>query len=220
MGLLYSSRRALLDEAVAAPWWDPDGEGLCVWAAYQSVGATSFAASLVDRSPSTNTAVDPGGAATPGWNAVNGWIFDGIANYLTTTFVPQNDQSQSVLVQFTGIANQNVICGQSDAAGRRFQILPNRLGAHIRYTNGGSADQPPSLLAGNLGIAGNQGYRNGGADGAPIGAWVGAAVASFLIGTNSVMATFCACNIQALAIYDCTLTAPQMLAIATAMAAL
>jgi len=224
MGLLYSSRRALLDRAVAAvPWWDPNNEGLCAWSAYQPVGAASFAASILDLSGNGNDAGDPGGAATPGWDAINGWVFDGVGDYLTTTFVPANDQSQSILVQYTGAAANNAATlGTDNAANRMFQIFPNTVAANVVYRNGNQVAVAPGLIAGNLGIAGNQGYRNGAADGGAIGAWAGVSALAVYIGctNNGAPIFFRACNIQAVAIYDCILTAPQMLAIATAMAAL
>lgn len=223
MGMLYSSRRALLDSRAAFPWWDPNGGGLCVWSAYQPIGAASFAASLVDLSENGNPAGDPGGAATPVWDAVNGWRPDGIQTYLTTTFNPQTDQSQSMLVQFTNAAVSNGrIAGAQAAANRRFTLTPNSAAGGNTYENGGLINGAAGAFpAGNIGVAGNQGYRNGVADGAPIGAWGAAIPDTVYIGAWGAPAGFFKdVDIQALAIYDCVLTAPQMLAIATAMAAL
>jgi hypothetical protein len=229
--LFYGSHAAVIQSDIggmrvwkgtgaAAPvpdWWDPNVEGLCIWAAYQPKGALNFAASLVDLSGTGNDAIDPGGANTPGWDAVNGWTFDGIAQYLVTTFVPDNDQSQSVLVQFTDVTNTFWALGQFDAANRSFAICPNR--PNVRYDNGTARTVVPSLLAGNLGIAGDQGYRNGVADGAVMAGWGGAAVLPVTIGARSGVA-YGALYIQSLALYTCVLTAPQMLAVETAMALL
>lgn len=214
-----------LPDDAANPWWDPAGAGLCVWGAWQAKGVADFATSLVDLSGNGNNLVDPGGAGTPGWNAINGWIFDGIANYLTTTFVPQNDGSQSMLIQFSNIpapaATQ--ICGADNGANRRFAISPYRAGTNVLYMQGGITTIAPGLTAGNFGIGGQQGYRNGVADGAAIGAWAGASVNVVGVGAwiaGGGAATFQNCNVQAFVIYDCSLIAPQMLAVATAMAAL
>ena len=207
--------------AAAADWWDPNGDGLCVWAAYQPKGAANQAASYVDLSGNGNNA---GVGVAPTWDAVNGWKFNGVNQYLTTTFVPQNDQSQSVLVQFTNVANTGGLVGLRSPIGEYIYIRPNTSG-RCYYIHG--AGVPVSTLgglaAGNSAIAGAVGYRNGAADialnpfagGVPaLGLWIAAlnnlgAPAFLLLG-----------YIQALAIYDCTLTAPQVLAVAAAMSAL
>lgn len=81
-------------------WWDPDSEGLCSWSAYQSKGATSYTASLTDLSGNSHNAST---GVQPDWDATNGWKFDGVEDYLLTTFVPQTDATQSVLVQYTNL---------------------------------------------------------------------------------------------------------------------
>jgi len=191
-----------------------------VWAAYQPKGAVSFAASLLDISGKGNNAGDPGGAGTPTWDTVNGWTFDGVAQYLTTTFRPSNDQTQSGICQFSGaITAGGFLFGCDQAALREFGIVPQ----WVEYNNGNQALVGPALAAGNLAVAGAQGYRNGAAEGAAIGAWAGATVQNLYIGCKldtGVPGNFLQCNIQALAIYDCTLTATQISAIAARMASL
>ena len=76
-------RRRLLVPTAASPGsWDPDNEGLDIWAAYEPDGAGSFAGSLQDQSDQNNDASDPGGLNTPTWAAVTGWTFDGVYDYL------------------------------------------------------------------------------------------------------------------------------------------
>ena len=214
--------RALMGPRGVFRWWDPNNEGLCVHCAFQPKGAGSFAASLIDLTGNGNNAGDPGGAATPAWAALTGWTFDGIGDYLTTNFTPQNDQSQSMLVQYTNVTNNGTLCGTNEGANRRYKICPDNGANQVQYFNGVIIQTIPLLLAGNLGIAGNQGYRNGAADGGAIGAWGVAATVGCAIGAEMVIAAaaFCACSIQAIVLYDCVLTAPQMLSVATAMAAL
>lgn len=210
----------LLMQRKLGNWWDPDNEGLCIYQAQQPKGAVSFAASLLDISGTGNNAGDPGGVATPPWDAVNGWKFDGIADYLTTTFVPQNDQSQTVIVQFTNVTNLGYLCGVSVGGGRRLTIRPDSGGGTgVRYENGGAVLVVPALLAGNLALAGDRGYRNGVAEGAAMAAWGAPIVLTLTIGARSG-AIWGAVYVQAFAIYDCTLTAPQLLSIANAMALL
>ena len=209
--------------AAAANWWNPDGSIACAWAAYQPKSAASFAASLTDLTGNGNNAGDPGGAATPSWDAVNGWKFDGAGNYLTTTFTLATDQSQSVLVQYTNVTNVGYLTGMR-GNGDWMLLRPDIGAANVLYRHG-SANvlSAPRLLAGNLGIAGNQGYRNGASDGGLLAGWGGAGTTSLYIGAYNragAALTPIAAYAQAVAIYDCTLTAPQVALVAAAMAAL
>lgn len=210
-------------EAAAAPpdWWDPTGAGLCIWAAYQPIGAASLAASYVDQSGNGNNC---GPGVAPAWDAVNGWRFNGTTQWLDTLFQPQNDQSQSMLVQFTTFVQaggQHCLtgCNQAD----RWKIDLWVWAPNARYANGGFVVAPGAIVAGNMCVAGNQGYRNGAPDGAPIAGYGAALNLNTYIGAVNLWggpAQFCQVYIQAYALYDCTLTAPQVLAVATAMAAL
>jgi len=203
----------------AIPWWM--AAGVTPWAAYAPKGAASFAASLVDLTGQGHDAADPGGLATPGWDAVNGWTFDGLAQYLTTTFLPQNDQSQSAFVQFTnGLGTTRCIFGHGAGADKEF-LLFRQISTGVRYANGGLVNVGGNIAAGNLGIAGNRGYRNGVAEGAAIGAWEGAVPGTGLtIGAYAGFLYFDQVNIQSFIIYSVALDEPQAALIAAAMAAL
>lgn len=211
----------------AANWWDPNNEGLCVWSAYQPKGAASFAASILDLSGNGNNAGDPGGASTPGWTTADGWDFRAGLMWLTTTFIPQNDQSQTILCQFTNYntAQDRRLFGvENGGAARAVHVRPNEnLLNRVQYANGGAVSAVPSLAAGNLGMAGGTGYRDGVANGL-IPPWGGASTNTLFIGAYNNAgggpAGYAEVIIPALVIYDCVLTAPQVLAIATAMAAL
>lgn len=201
-------------------WWDLLGSGACVYSAYQPKGASSFAGSLVDLTGNGNDAIDPGGAGTPTWDAVNGWTFNGIANYLATTFTVQNDQSQSVVVQYTNnVATGNYLFGAK--TGTDYFTISAFSGPRIAYGNGALLAVAPQLLSGNLGVAGNQGYRNGIANGGAIGAYSGAITHSCAIGALQtalgVFGNFQSVQIQAIAFYDCVLSSAQMAAAAAIM---
>lgn len=202
----------------AANWWQAL---TCPWAVYQPKGAADFAASLLDLSGNGNHAVDPGGGDTPGWGA-DGWDLTLGDDYLTTTFVPQNDQSQTVLIQYTNatIANDKIF-GQADGVSREFNI--ELFGSNIGYRNGNIAlSGAGSPVAGNVGIAGNQGYLNGAAVGGAIGAWAGAAFQTCYIGCAQIggAVDFQSAKIAALVICDCVEAAGIMAAVAAGMAAL
>jgi len=208
--------------SAAAPvgdWWDPNIEGLCVWAAYQPKGAANLAASYVDLSGNGN---NTGPGVAPTWDAVNGWTFNGAAQYLTTAFIPQTDQSQSALVQYTNaVTVDGYLFGSSGGASRIYGIQPIYLGTSARYVNGQGGSTVPTHPAGNLAVT-NLGYRDGVADTVPFGAWAGAGIAVYIGGRNVAGALNgpLQCKIQALVLYDCILTAPQVAAVAAAMAAL
>lgn len=223
----------IVQPGAAGDWWDPNSEGLCVREAHQSKGVASFAASLTDLTGNGNDAIDPGGVNTPGWDSVNGWIFDGVrdpnGSYLITTFVPQNDQSQSGLAQFTGYSGTayyqwETFFGSYATDTRTFYADFIRTSANARFGNGEAVvGTAPSVAAGNIGVAGNQGYLNGIADGAPLPAWNGATSGACFIGAVSVGGAErnnLKANIQAQVFYDCVLTPTQFLAVKTAMAAL
>jgi len=157
---------------------------------------------------------------------VNGWTFNGTNQWLDTLFIPAITQAQSMLIQFTGVAgpwNINAICGVQTGGGN-FAVYPNYAANRVEYTNGvASIGVFPQLGAGNLGVGGNQGYRNGIAEGGALPGWGAGGPFSVYIGCWNqvgVPARFIANNTQALALYTCTLTAPQMAAIAANMAAL
>lgn len=214
----------VIQPSAAAPdWWDPNNEGLCIWAAYQPKGAANQAASYIDLSGNGNNAAV---GVAPGWDAVNGWRFNGVNQYLTTTFSPQNDQSQSMLVQFTNIVHGGAfesLCGLVGGAGLRYKIDIEVFAPRVRYANGGFVQINRNVVNGNLAVAGNQGYWNGVADGGAIGAWAGpTALVVYIGGANNagLPGFYLEGDIQAMALYDCTLTGVQVATVETAMAAL
>lgn len=206
-------------QGAAGNWWDPNVDGLCVWAAYQPKGAASLAASYLDLSGNGNNA---GVGVAPTWDAVNGWIFNGSTQYLTTTFLPETDQSQSVMIAYTNAASgYNFMFGGAGAGARLFRA--SRRATDSIFSNGGQVIAGAGNAAGTLGVAGNQGYQDGVAVGGAIEAWgAGGAFVCYIGCLNNlgVASLFQACRIQALAIYNCVLTGTQMAALHAAMAAL
>jgi len=207
----------------ANPWWDPLGEGLCIWAAYQPKGAADLASSYVDLSGNGNNA---GVGVAPTWDIVNGWKFDGLTQYLTTIFLPQNDQSQTILVQYTNLSNaalRNLFGMRGTTGGDTYFSCRAQGGGWRYYGNGAErAIAGVTPLAGNLGVSGNQGFLNGASDGLAIGIWTGAGDRVVFIGANNLGVPWdrCALYCQAFALYDCTLTAPQVLSVSNAMSLL
>lgn len=209
----------------AAPdWWDPNGVGLSCIAAYLAKGVANYAASLLDLTGNGNNLVEGNGAVP--WAAGTGWaVVEAAAQYFNTGLVPANDQSWSMFVQFAGLVNFGLIAGQSSGVNRYFFLRPDRGAGSLVYANGTNLIVAPNLLAGNTGVAGNQGYRNGAIDGGAIGAGAGVSVQNIFIGcynNGGIPANFITANIYAVAIYDGGAAAVQAeaAAIAAAMAAL
>jgi hypothetical protein len=208
-------------------WWDDFGAIGCCVGAYQGRGAANYATSLINlANPGVNDLVAILGP--PAWNAIQGWFnFALLGTAFDTGLIPAADQSWSLLIQY---ANETVAWRSPMGvvnAGANTRFLVNSVrpvpGNQVGYGNGGLVVQAPQLLTGNLGVAGNQGYRNGIADGGPIGVWGGASVLPIYVGAQNLVGAIngpTGADVWAASVYSCTLTAPQMLAVATNMAAL
>lgn len=206
---------------VAGPWWDPDNEGLCLWEAWLAKGAGAYATSLLGLVNGRNLAEVVG---APAWTDAQGW-YDFLAlggRALDTSFVPASDQSQSMIIQYANNLNANtILCGMANSGARVFSLRCAYI-AQRYYSNGGTVATGVNVAAGNQCVAGSQGYYNGVADGGPIGAWSSAPTFSVYIGARNNGAVQLSSNVEviAFALYDCVLTAPQVAAVAAAMAAL
>ena len=217
-GLRYIMPRSA---AAAAPsWWIVAGK-TCV-AAYQPKGAASLAASYTNlQNPGTYNAA-PGVAPT--WAAGTGWTFNGSTQYLDTGVIPAADQSWSLLVRYSGAVQSDFArFGCLNSGSARFFLYPYTTSSSgTGYGHGGYLLVPVSDTSGVIGFAGNQPYRNGATHGGTIGTGAGTPIA-FSIGAvnnTSVIGDYWNGTIEAIAIYDTTLTAPQVAAVSTAMAAL
>ena len=217
--------RFLSPQAAAVSWWLSGGisAGNC-YAAYAAKGAASLAASYSNlNNPGTN---DAGVGVAPTWGAATGWVFNGSTQYLTTAFLPEADQSQTVILRFSNLTSSGALTGtRGFGSGDIFAVRGSQGSNAVRYRHGAAAvDSSPQHTVGTLCIAGNQGYRDGSADGAALAGWGGAAGAypMYIGGYNNGtgMSLPDSVYIQAIAIYDTTLTAPQVLAVSNAMAAL
>ena len=206
----------------AVPWYLSGGilAANCV-AAYQPKGAASLAASYVNlANPGT---YDAALGVAPTWAAGTGWTFNGSTQWLDTGIVPAG--GYSMLVQFANaVGAGNHGHGVYAAAGQRFYVRPRSGGVSRIYGYGDTGQVIAGApAAGNMAIAGPQGYLNGVADGGAPGAWV-ATVLSIAIGAENgiglPIGNWFQGDVIAAAVYNSTLTAPQVAAVAAAMAAL
>ena len=212
------AQQLLVPTFLKNPWYDPDSSGLMPYGAHQAKKATNLTASLLDLGTNGNHLSI---GVTSGWDSVNGWVFNGTNQHLDTTFVPQNDQSQSLMLQVTGVTTGGAWAGTFDGATQAFLIM-NLVGAGY-WANGGITVTPGSALSGNLAIAGNTAYLDGIPIGGTIPTWGGAATSNLWIGCanqGGVVLYPVTANIQAIALWDTVLTNDQVAARATAMAAL
>lgn len=213
--------RVLAPQAAAVSWWLSGAISAAdCYQAHQAKGAASLAASYSNlNDPGTH---DAGVGVAPDWDAGNGWKFNGTNHYLTTTFQPDNDQSQTMIAQFTNFSDPQMLAGAANAAGNIFALRPNHASGSVYY-NGGVLVVAPSLTSGNTAIAGNQGYRDGVADGGAIAGYGGSCPYAVYIGCWNDAGSptnYGAVYLQAYAIYTVTITAAQVAAVRAAMAAL
>jgi len=220
----------LTGEGVAL-WWDPLGEGLPVVGAYRAIASVGspwplapavYADTLQNwANPGTNDLVEGNGVVP--WAAATGWGFvSAQGKYFLTALIPANDQSWSILGQFANYAAGHYLVG-SRSAGGQFVLLPSLGGVNSQYRNGGNLSVAPGFANGNIGIGGNRGYRNGVQEAGVIGAWTGVSNQDIYIGARNNLGApdgYPTMDIHAVVMYSGTLTAPQILAVATAMAAL
>ena len=214
--------RVMAPQAVAAAvsWWLSGGISAAnAIGVYQPKEAASYAASKSNlANPGTYDATDGVGGASA-WASGTGWTFNGTNNIaLQTGIYPP--AGYSALVRFSGATDTSkpYLFGAYDGT-RRFLLA---IGTNFVYYYGsgftsGSAKQ----AAGVLGLKPTRGYLNGAEDATLSGTYTGSLSNDlWLGGANGITAASVVGSIQAIAIYDTTLTAPQVAAVSTAMALL
>ena len=208
--------------AAAASWWLSGGisPANCV-AAYQPKGAADLAASYA------NLAV--GGAAydltlgvAPTWDAVNGWIFDGTTQYLKTGITPSDGWSALIRYNTLTYKNYATLFGGKTNLGKFFgvtlQLAANKYYLYLNnYYKLIYAVMPTS---GVIGIAGQQGYLNGLADGTTITTTTGTYAEVYIGVNNDPTKYYAQVHVQAFVIWNTIITAAQVLAVTNAMNAL
>ena len=213
--------------APVIPWYNAGGAPDPL-AAYQPKGADDLADSYINIvNPGTYNAA-PGVAPT--WDVANGWIFNGTTQYLTTG-IP-GIGTYSVLIQFSGyeILDSKYLFGCINSPGgwKVFCIFLVTDGViKFTYSNDNTSFTyvygSAASTNGNIAMAGQKGYLNGILDatfvtGTPANTGLDCYISA--VNFNDSVAYHAKVNIQAIAIYNVTLTAPQVLAVATRMAAL
>jgi len=193
-------------------------------AAYQAIGAASLADSYVNlANPGTYDAA-PGVA--PSWAAASGWTFNGTTQYLTTSYTP-TATNHTVAVRYsnyTRAATYPRLLGAAKTGNQDPRTLIASDTTQSAWANGGSV----KFLATPLGTSGVAvvAAANAYLDGASIGTLTTSGTAltcGLYIGAQNnggVVGNYGSSTIQAIAIYNATLTADQVSALTTAMNAL
>jgi hypothetical protein len=195
-------------------WWELAPN--CI-AAYQPKGAHDYQASKVNlANPGTYNAYE---GTAPSWNTVDGWIFVAAATtHLKTDVLTNDNQTSSMIIRFSN--------GLGYLMGARNVGFNHRTSGYTRqYIYGTIAVGSGTVTNSGIScLAGTQGYYNGSTDGNAIASSSVAGNRILMIGsrTTSLYVSEYNCNayIQAVAIYNYTLTADQVAALTAAMNAL
>jgi len=223
-GIQGALGRSVKRASTASTWWDLNGTITSCVAAYQPKGAASYAASLANLTGNaTYDATEVVG--TVSWDSTNGWKGDK-TNYLDTG-VSVNNLYPSIIVRCTNIdttATNEYLCGAfGTATYRRFQIGVPSTGNQLYYGYGDKAAYYASTTTnGVFAMTKDYGYYNG----SPVvslgsGAYLTIPNTVCMLGRNyGGDDNPTTAYIQAIAVYNTTLTAQNISDLTTAMAAL
>jgi hypothetical protein len=207
-------------ETEAVNWWEAGG-ATGIIAAYQPKGAADIAASYINlANPGTYNAAT---GVEPTFDTATGWTFNGSDDFLTTSVIP-DDIDWTLIVQFanhTAAANK-IVSGVYDAATQNLIIQDTGTGI-MAYQGGNNTANAGAMTAGNYAVAGKTAYRDGVAEANLIAAGGTAPTRAVYIGglnQSGALSQQWAGEVIAVAIYNNTLSAGQVAAVATAMAAL
>jgi len=207
---------------LASSWWRVAGAGSYCVGAYQAKGAASQAAAKVNlANPGTYdlTGTDPPWSATRGFQIPSA---TGTAYYDTGVMALPG---WTIICQFGNLTGSGIpVWGnyRPPAGGQYGMELYPSTGTQRAYTYGTrQAAAAPPVTAGNMGMAGRQGYLNGAAD-LLVASTTWSNADTVRVATIYLVGQWWTLGVDwyAGAIYNRTLTTAQMAAIAAAMAQL
>lgn len=192
-------------------------------AAYQPLGAASLLASY--RNLAQPGSYDAVPVVQPAWSAYTGWEFFGI-EALDTGLTPDNDQSWTMVIRFSG-AGVPAFAALAGVAGGSFgfQIQPHRpsSGQISAYNGAELVIAGAAEVEGSLAVVGNQIYQDGDALAGTIAAHAGTFVSIYIgavhltPGLGGGAGGQVVAEIQAMAIYNRVLTALELGLLVAAM---
>lgn len=205
-------------------WWTAGGASGII-SAFQPIGAASYTASKSNlANPGTGDATD---IIAPSWNATDGWVFNGITQVLNSNVVP--GAGQSFIARYSGYVrtNDTWIIGHYLGGNIRAGFCANN---SLAWNFSGATEVNTTATCNTSGnvcvVTETQGYVDGVATGFSPGMFSGPASMPMYMGARDredaagVPDSFAQVNMQACAFYNSLLTAPQVAAVAAAMAAL
>jgi len=207
----------------AIPWYLSGGVDAanCV-AAYQPIGAADYAASKVNLANSGT--YDAAAGNDPDWDDTNGWKFNGIDNYLDCTYLYSAVSGACVIVRFTDAGYVGIQTGTIIGAVNGADLF---VGANTQYGVracffGSYVNILPSMTSGVIALTDGKFYRDGSYSHDVAAGGTLSSSRSLKIGAGwfSFGWHYTPVYVQAAAAYDSNLTADQVAAITTAMAAL
>ena len=227
-GIGMNIPRRAVSAAGAVSWWLAGGVSAAnAIGVYQPKGAASLAASYSNlANPGTYDAA-PGTA--PAWAAGTGWQFvRGLATYLTTGVEFASPVKPTVIVRYSDFVPwwASFLGGQEPGGAAWNKIANVGMTASARYaslvvTPIGATAEPGA--SGVLAVAGGYGYLDGVVNTALM-TQLDRPTAEIYIGSHKTTAGAAAdpitANFQAVAIYNTTLSGPQVAAVSAAMALL
>lgn len=206
--------------AAPATWWDNSGAISGCVGAWQAKGAASQSASYSNlANPGTYDLTE--GTTAPTWDTSTGWLFSA-AGWLKTGIQPSS--TWSVLCRFSDTTDYNsehMLGCFREATGKVIAIIPASYG--VTYRNCGDLAVSPSMSSGVLGFADRACFRNGSKESSSIAAGSGDTTREIFLGALNYDGTAFfkfSGRIQAVAVYNVTLSDADMGTISTAMAAL
>lgn len=189
----------------AANWWEA-GTASGAIGVYDALAAANKTASLVDLSGNGNDLTETG---TTTWAAGSGWTFGGTQFFDTGI---NAIEGYTILVSYVNSGSDKFAMGAYTNP-RALAIVPmsTTSGGSVQYWSGSAVSRTPALEFGVLGVAADQPYRNGVADGSAISAWGGSVSPTITIGKLNGFATnFFTGVIRRVAIYDNELSAADI----------
>jgi len=209
-------------------WWDDDAKITCCVAAYQAIGADSYADSLVNLANPGTYNLTAGGGGAPGWDDTNGWNIAG-SKYLLSGYYPAS--RGTYIARFSGGvgAGSKMVLGAciDIACNYQVELLPWDYGGTKRqWGNGLYRSMTGGVASGRMAVADQRCFLNG-AYQANLTADIGvfASLSQLCIGAGYYEPTNVAVQIwpgyvQAAAFYSCTLTDAEVAQVDAELAAL
>lgn len=208
----------------AIPWWLSGGISAanCV-AAYQPIGAASYAASKVNlANPGTYDAVD--GTATPDWDATYGWRFDKANSEYLVMQKAINGTGWSMVIRYKGAVIGATMYMAGAVNYSLYFGLGFRYNGDVYFAAGNQVYVKISGApdGGTVVVSGTRGYYNADEKSSALtgntnnGSYIG--IGCNLVGGSP--SSYFKGDIYAMSVYDTTLNAAQVPAITTAIAAL